>query len=230
MPRPSARARPIVLPHLPVRRWMRRARRSPALWWFAAALVALLAATRVSAIDDEAEARRAAWGESVTVVVAVDDLAAGDVVGAADVVVAEWPRATVPAGALTSPPVGRTVAATIVAGEAVVAARVAPSGLSDVAALVPAGRRAVAVPSTSGGFGADAPPLAVGDRVDVLASFDGFDLEDGGAPSTDTVARDALVVDVGETNVTVAVPAADAERVADAATRGHVALALAGAE
>lgn len=77
-----------------------------------------------------------------------------------------------------------------------------------MAALVPAGGRAVAVPV------ADAlPPLRRGDRVDVLA------------PSV--VAADAVVLDVGETVVTVAVVAADAPRVADALARGPVTLALA---
>jgi Flp pilus assembly protein CpaB len=226
-PRGRRRRRPVVLPHVPVRRWVRRARRSPTAWWSAAAAVAVLAATRLSAIDDEAEARRAAWGEAVTVAVAARDLAAGDVIGPGDVVVDEWPRAMVPDRAVEEPPIGRTVAAPIVVGEAVVSDRVAPEGLSDVAALLPPGWRAVAVPSASGGFGADAPPLALGDRVDVLATFEVLDVD---SPPTETVAEGALVVDVGETNVTVAVPAADAERVANAATTGTVTLTLAGAE
>lgn len=220
--------RPTLLPRPSLRRWVRRARRSPTAWWSAAAALALAASLRVGAIDDEAEARRAAWGESVTVVVAERDLAAGDVVTRGDVAFADWPRALVPAGALEELPIGRTAASPIVAGEAVVAARVAPEGLSEVAALVPPGWRAVAVPSASGGFGADAPPLDVGDRVDVLATFDTLDL-DAGDSTTETVAEGALVVDVGDTSVTVAVPAADAERLAGAAARGTVTLALAGA-
>ena len=218
MPRPPVRRRPIVLPRVPLRRWVRRARRSPTAWWLAAAAVALFAATRVSAIDDEAEARRAAWGESVEVVVAAHDLAAGEVIAADDVAVASWPRAMVPGSALHEPPLGRTVAARIAAGEAVVADRVAPDGLSDVAALLPDGWRAIAVPSASGGFGADAPPLAVGDRVDVLATFDVLELDE--APRRPWP-RARVIVDVGEANVTVAVPATDAERVANAGDPRH---------
>lgn len=223
--------RPSPLPRLPWRRLLRRARRSPALWWATAAVLALGAAARVGSLDDQAEAARAAWGESVPVVVAAHDLAAGDVIGPLDVVVESWPRAVVPPGALAEVPEGRTVTAPIVAGEAVVPARVAPDGLSDVAALLPPGWRAVAIPAAGGGFGGDLPPLAAGDRVDVLASFDTFDLDDG---STDpepagVVAEGALVVDVADGAVTVGVPAAVAPDVAFATTRGTVTLALVGA-
>jgi len=60
-----------------------------------------------------------------------------------------------------------------------------------------------------------APPLGVGDRVDLLAP--------------DVVAAGALVVDVGEEAVTVAVPAEDADDVAAAVATSAVALALRGA-
>lgn len=223
--------RPVTLPRLPLRRLLRRARRSPALWWLAAAAVAAFATARVGSIDDEAEAARAAWGESVTVVVAARDLEPGQVVGPADVVLASWPRAVVPAGALAEVPDGRTVTAPIVAGEALASARIAPDGLSDVAALLPPGWRAVAIPAAGGGFGGDLPPLAVGDHVDVLASVDAFDLDAGaaGAEPGGVVAESALVVDVSESAVTVGVPAARAPDVAFASTRGSVTLALVGA-
>lgn len=220
-------ARPVPLPRIPWRRALRRARRSPAAWWLAAAAVAALAATRVGTLDDEAAAARAAWGEGVPVVVATRDLAAGEVVGADDVVVASWPPAVVPEGALAEVPAGRTVAAPIVAGEAVVGARVAPEGLSDVAALLPPGWRAVAVPAFGGGAGGDHPPLAVGDRVDVLASVDTFDPL--AHQSAEVVAEGALVVDVRDGSVTVGVPQRVAAAVAVATTRGTITLALVGA-
>ena len=225
MARPTT-SRPVPRLRLPWRRWARRARRSPVLWWLVAGGVALQAALRVGAIDDEAVAARAAWGEPVPVVVAVRDLAPGDVVGAVDVTVEHWPPAVVPAAALDEPPVGRTVSAAIVAGEVVVAARVAPDGLSGVAALLPSGWRAVAVPAGGGGFGSDLPPLAVGDRVDVLAGTATFD---DVALDLEVVAGAALVVDVTDTTVTVGVPAASAPAVAAATTRGTVTLALVGA-
>lgn len=225
---------PFPLPRIRFRRLLRRARRSPAVWWSAAALVALVAAARVGSIDDAAEARRASWGTPVPVVVAARDLPAGTVLGDGDVVTTSWPDAVVPAGALVSPPLGRTTSAAIMAGEAVVADRVAPDGLSDVAALLPPGWRAVAVPPSSAGFGSGAPPLQVGDRVDVLATFDALDLTDGSNDPTPTepVAEGALVVDVDPDGgpITVAVPTADAPDVAFAVARGIVTLTLVGAQ
>jgi Flp pilus assembly protein CpaB len=201
------------------------------VWWLAAASVAALAAVRVGGLDDAADARRRAWGESTTVAVAARDLPAGTVVVGDDITVEEWPAALVPDGALAEPPTGSTITASVVAGEAVVGARVAPGGLSGVAALIPAGHRAVAVPGSAGGLGTDTPPLRVGDRVDVLATFDVLDPTDGSASTepTGTVADGALVVDVSDEAVTVAVPAADAARVAFAAARGTITLALVGA-
>jgi Flp pilus assembly protein CpaB len=217
---------PIPVPRLPLRRWARRARRSPAVWWSAAAVTAALASVQVSALDGRAAARREAWGASTPVVVAARDLETGHVVGAGDTTVQRWPLAVVPAGALAQAPAGRVVTAAMLAGEAVVGQRLAPEGLSGVAALVPEHHRAIAVPSSTAGFGTDAPPLVSGDRVDVLATFD---VLDGDAPPTDAVAEGALVVDVGDGTVTVAVLEDDAPRVAFAVARGTVTLALVGA-
>jgi pilus assembly protein CpaB len=204
---------------------LRRAFASPLAWWASASIVALVAAAQVGRLDDEASARRAAWGAASVVVVAVHELAPGEVIAASDVLVDRWPDAVLPDGAVGEPPVGRTVTATILAGEAVVARRLAPEGLGGVAALVPDGMRAVAVPS-AGGLGVEAPPLAVGDRVDVLATVDVLDAD---VAPTGAVATDAVVVAVGETSTTVAVPATDVEAVAYAVARGTVTLALVGA-
>jgi pilus assembly protein CpaB len=206
-------------------------RRSPAAWWLAAAAVALAATVRVGAIDDEAEAARAAWGETAAVVVATRDLRPGDVVGPADVAPVAWPRAVVPPGAVAEAPLGATVTAVVLAGEALVSARLAPDGLSEVAALLPPGWRAVAIAAAGGGFGGDLPPLAVGDRVDVLAGVEAFDVVDGstGPAPAAVVAEGALVLDVGDAAVTVGVPAEVAPDVAFATSRGAVTLALVGA-
>lgn len=198
---------------------LRRAFRSPRAWWACAAAVALLAALHVGRLDEEAAARRAAWGAATVVVVATADLDPGAVIGPDDVRLDRWPAAVVAPGAVTEPPVGRTVVAPILAGEAVAARRLAPEGLGAVAALLPDGARAVAIP-TGGGYGLDVPPVAVGDRVDVLATADG--------PAA-VLARAALVVHVGETATTVAVPETDLPAVTEALTRGTVALALVGA-
>jgi Flp pilus assembly protein CpaB len=225
------RSNPFPIPdlaRLPLRRWWRRARRSPLLWWSAAGVTAAIAALQVSALEQRAAAQRSSWGATELVAVAAVDLGPGDVFGPGDATVEQWPVAVVPDGALGEVPVGRVVTAPVVAGEAVVERRLAPAGLSGVAALVPEGHRAIAVPSSVGGFGSGAPPLEPGDRVDVLATFD---VTDGGSPPTAPVAEQVLVVDVdGEGGtVTVAVPTGAAPRVAFAVARATVTLALAGA-
>ncbi len=63
-----------------------------------------------------------------------------------------------------------------------------------------------------------------GDRVDVLATFDSTE---GETEPTFPVAMGALVVDVAEEAVTVAVTPEEAPRVAFATARGTVTLALA---
>jgi Flp pilus assembly protein CpaB len=150
----------------------------------------------------------------------VAPIAAGTTITADLVTVRTLPAAAVPEGALREPPVGRTAAADIVLGEVLVDARVAPDGLRGVAALLPAGWRALAVPSTSAGL----PPLAVGDVVDVLVSLPPDVV--GDADPTFTVAEAARVVDVGEQAVTVAVDGADVARTAFAVTHGSVTLAV----
>jgi len=74
---------------------------------------------------------------------------------------------------------------------------------------------------------AGTPPLAVGDRVDVVAVVAGGG--GGGDPPALTLAERATVVAAGDDAVTVAVPERAAPRVAWALTNGAVVLALAGA-
>jgi Flp pilus assembly protein CpaB len=123
------------------------------------------------------------------------------------------PRAFVPDGALAEDPVGRTVLAPLYPGEAVLGRRLAPDGLVGVAALLPEGAVALAVP-----VGPAALHLRVGDVVDVLAT--------AGDGSTRVVAGDALVVDVREQTVTVAVGEREGPAVATALTQATVNLAL----
>ena len=213
MARPLPRS--ALLPPVPWRRALRRARRSLALRWLLVAAAAGGVAAEAAAIGAEADAERDAWGTAVSVVVVARDVAAGSTVEAADVRVERRPAAVVPDDAVTEPPVGRRATATRVAGEVVVASRLAPAGLSPVAALVPDGAVAVAVPTSASGFGAAAPPLAVGDRVDVLAPR--------------PVAVDAVVVAVGDDALTIAVDAEDAAAVAEAMASSVITVALRGA-
>jgi Flp pilus assembly protein CpaB len=78
----------------------------------------------------------------------------------------------------------------------------------------------VAVPA-----GGASAPVRTGDVVDVLATFDAASSITGDA--TSAVATGALVVDVGDDAVTVAVAPDEARRVASAVAHGLVTLALA---
>lgn len=194
IPRPTARAR---------RRLRLRPRRPAPFWIAAAALTALTVAT-VARVTGAAAAERDRWGERIEVVVATADLEPGDVLrGQVQLV----PAALVPAGARTAPPDGEVVAAWIGAGEIVLERRLAPAGVSAVAALLPPGTRGVAVP-----IGLAPLPVEVGDRVDVHGST--------------RLAADALVVAVAEEAITVAVDDGDAALVAYEAANGTVTLVL----
>jgi Flp pilus assembly protein CpaB len=160
------------------------------------------------------------WGRSQTVVVARERIVIGDTIDGAAVATESWPAAMVPEGAVTQSPVGQTVIATIEPGEAVNGARLAPDGLRGVAALVPSGRRALAIP-----VGPTVVDLSVGDQVDLIAGFDAASASGGRAPAF-TVAERAVVVAVDERRVTVAVDADDATRVAFAIVAGTVVPAL----
>ena len=83
------------------------------------------------------------------------------------------------------------------------------AGLSGVAALLPAGARALAVPVVAGN-----PSVQRGDRVDLLTE-------------AQVIAADAVVLDVNAEVVTIAVVADEAPRVAQALSTGVVVLSLA---
>ncbi|HEY8543645.1 MAG TPA: SAF domain-containing protein [Acidimicrobiales bacterium] len=253
--------------------------------------LALLTAAVVAGQVRAVEAARRRWDETRVVAVARRDLAPGEVVSADTVEQREVVAASVAPAALEEVPLGSVVRHPVASGEPLVPARLAPEGLTGLAALVPAGERAVAVPVGPAGR----PPLAVGDRVDVLAvtaldplaseaavdaPWADVDAADGSAGESDGDAGDdevppgagdpddpdgpddlgagveqeargdpperparapggaagvvplvdrALVVDVADEVVTVAVPAALAPAVAAAVTQGAVVLTLTGA-
>ena len=127
--------------------------------------VALFTAVVVAGQLRSVDAARRRWADTRVVAVARRDLGPGDVVGDDTAELREVASASVAPAALEEVPAGSVVRHPVVAGEALVAWRLAPEGLTGLAALVPAGDRAVAVPVGPAGR----PPLAVGDRVDVLA-------------------------------------------------------------
>lgn len=206
-----------------------RLRRSPLPFWLLALALSLVTGLSVGRLVDEASRRAARLGGLVDVPVAARSVEAGRLLRAGDVAVRRLPAAVLPRGRLARSPAGRVTMVPLAAGEVLLAAKLAPDGLAGVAALVPSGHRALAVPVEPGGLA-----LRQGHRVDVLATFEvaageggqaGETGEGAGAP-TFPVATGALVVDVAEGAVTVAVTPAEAARVAFALARGTVTLAL----
>lgn len=203
-----------------LRRVLARLRRRPVAWWLATLVLAAITTLVVTSALARAEAGAARYGSTRVVLVAVRDVAAGELLGTGDAEAREVPAGFVPRGAVGSEALGSRVAQALRAGEVVHGRRLAPGGLSAVAALLPPGTRGLAVPSDPGGL-----PLEPGDVVDVLATVAEVGAT-GDLPPTVVVAADATVVDVGEAAVTIAVPAADAGRVAYAMATGLVTLAL----
>lgn len=167
-----------------------------------------------TSIIDGATAEVRRLGPMATVPVAARALDPGVVLADDDIAWQRMPRGMLPVGDVARSPNGATTLVPLAEGEVLLVAKLAPDGVRGPAALVPPGFSAVAVPAPKEGR----PPLHRGDRVDVLAAAD-----DGGAP----VAVGALVVDVAEEVVTVAVSAEEAPAVAFAVARGIVVLALA---
>ncbi len=154
------------------------------------------------------------------VIVATRDIKAGERIEAGDVRAEERPLAVIPAGALSDPPIGHVASAPIMRDEPLVAARVAGGGMSAIAALVPPGDVGIAVPVDAGTLA-----VSVGDAVEVMATFDPDSIE---GPPTIVVAPRAVVIDVRDTAATLAMPEADAQRVAFALATGVVTVVLLG--
>lgn len=199
-----------------------RLRRSPLPFWALAVALSLVTGLTVTRLVGEASSRASRLGGLVDAPVVTRQVDAGATLRAGDVAVRRLPAALLPDGPLARAPAGKVVLVPVTAGEVLLAAKLAPEGLRGVAALVPPGHRALAVPVDAGDLS-----LRPGHRVDVLATFEVADAgaEPGGAP-TFPVATAALVVDTTDEAVTVAVDADEAPRVAFALARGTVTLAL----
>jgi Flp pilus assembly protein CpaB len=200
-------------------------RRSAWLWWTLTIALALLTATVVGSSIGQATRGAHAWGSERTVWIVQQTVEAGDVIAAAAVRRTALPRGVIPEGALAAatPPVGDATRVAPAPGEVVLAARLAQRGARGVAAMLPPGARAVALPNDE-----HTPVVRVGDRVDVIATFDvGDDLENANtaAPAV-AVAAGAEVLAVAPRALTVAVAADDAPRVAFALAKGAVTVVL----
>jgi Flp pilus assembly protein CpaB len=198
-------------------------RRQPRLWWLVVLASAAATGLSVSHVLDTAEATRRAWGATTPVLVARHDVPAGHTLSTPDVELVDFPAGLVPAGALDELPDGAVTRVDLAAGEPLLPRRLAGHDLSPLAAALPPGTRAVAIPTEPG----TAPPLDRGDRVDVLVVVAAEVAGDG--PPGFAIATDATVVDVDDDAVTVAVERDEAPRVAAALGVGAVTLALVGA-
>jgi Flp pilus assembly protein CpaB len=206
---------------------VRRLRHRPAVRWLVVFGLAAVAGLFTARMVDAARATRDRWGAGRPVVVMVDRVAAGQPIEAGDVEVRSLPPAARPPNAVAEPPIGRVATADLYPGEVLVEQRVAPEGRVGAAALLPVGTRALAVPTGPG-----TPPLRVGDTVDLLATYDPLLFDPASTPADGgvdgMVVSGALVIDVSEGAVTVAVDPDEAPDVALALTQGAVTLALAG--
>ncbi len=199
---------------------LRRLARSPFAYWVAVVALAAFTAFTIAGQVGRAGAQAARYGGLRPVVVVARPVETGSIVRAGDVVVRSMPASFLPEGALgaASDVVGRTVVVPLFRGSAVLAAHLAPDGVEGLLTLLPAGARALAVPT-----GSASVALPRGDRVDVLATFDPAP---AGEDPTFPVAVAALVIDVGPEAVAVAVAPEEALRVAYALAAGVVTLAL----
>jgi Flp pilus assembly protein CpaB len=197
-------------------------RRFPFVYWVAAFSLAALTGVVVFRLVGRAEAAAAHYGSVRAVPVAVRAVPAGELVRPGDVDMRDVPAAFVPSGRLLPGAVaGRTALVPIAAGEVVLASKLAPEGEQGVAALLPAGAKALAVP-----VGPGTPPLARGNRVDVLASFEVADAPPGTDPTFPVAVAAVVLKVVPDKAVTIAVTPDEAPRVAFAIAKATVTLAL----
>lgn len=185
-------------------------------WWTAAFVLAALSALAVDTAIRAADEQRSRFGVLRTVAVVVEPVAPGEVLAPGDFEFRDVPAALLPEGAASRAPAGRVALVELIPGEIVLDVRLAPTGLRGAAALLPPGSVALAVPAGPAGR----PPLSLGDRVDLLASFEG--------EPTFAVAAGATVIAVDEDTdiVTVAVTRDEAPRVAYALAHAPVTIAL----
>lgn len=148
--------------------WKRRWPRATKVYLLVALLCAAGAASIVHGSTASVRQADAAVGPPVPVVVAAVPVVRGTALALSDLEVRPVPVSLAPPGALADPGslVDRIVLTDLAPGEAVTQTRMAHEGAGPLAALVPPGLRAVALPVT-----VLPPGLVAGDRVDVLATY-----------------------------------------------------------
>lgn len=219
LPTASSRARPARPSPVPeplrrVGRRIRSLRYSPALHWCAAAILAMLTLSTAADQRERLDRRLAALGPTVRVAVARAPVGAGAALDPTDIRWRSIPRGLVPGDAVRRLDASRRVAVDLAAGEVVRRGRLRPAAGSSVAAAIPDGSVAVAVPLPPG-----LRPER-GDRVELFA------IDESGVSAP--IALDAPVVDRHEGAAIVAVPHRRAGAVADAVLASTLTVAIAG--
>jgi pilus assembly protein CpaB len=175
-------------------------------------------------------------GETVPVVLAAQDLPLGKVLEEADLRIVGWPASAVPIGVAASKEelIGRSLISNVLANEAVLAAKLADTGLRGIIPLIPFGMRAmsISVDQVVGVAGFVTPQTTVDvilvmqppgsqdmvsqvilENVQTLAAGEEIQETEDGEPVTVPV-------------VTLLVSPAEAEKLALAANEGVIRLAL----
>ena len=206
-------------------------RRSPraAMLWLAALVVAALTASTVIASVSSLRHQDQAFGAIHSVLVARHDLPVGTPIASTDLgtrkIRGESPRSDTITRAHDA--VGMIVRAPMLAGDLVTARHLAPRRRGEMSNVVPNGQRAVRLVVEH------AVRPAVGDVVDVLATFDPATLADGGEPTVvvaagvAVVAADANAASADSVGITVLVTPAQASRLAFSSSTGTISIALA---
>jgi hypothetical protein len=173
--------------------------RHPWTYWFVVAVLSGALALSVARAMAGVDAERRSWGEQEAVWTASAVIEPGQRVIAAR---SRVPRAVVPAGAVDGPPNGVVARQHIGPGEIITEADITTAG---PAGLIPDGWVAFAVPATVEHF-------ATGDNLEVYAA--------------EQLVAAGRVVDRGESELMVAIPAEAAPTMAAALLAGAVTLGL----
>lgn len=195
-----------------------RLHRVPALYWILSLGLAACTSVTIFRLAAAADARARYWGTLAAVPVVTVPVPAGAAIDASDFEMRSVPESLLPHSSVVFEPVGLTALVPLWPGEILIEGKLAPAGVDGPVAMLEPGERAVAVPRME-----TTPPIAVGDRVDVILNLDPSTA--GGVPAL-PIARAARVVHVAEAAVTLAVPAKDATKVAFGAAQSALSLAL----
>ena len=181
-------------------------------YWLVVAAAAAITGLVVAAIAGMAGGGPS-LGELTPVVVATQTIEAGQPLDEANTETRRYPAQVLPPDAMSALAGKEVASAALHVGDVVTAARLGGIPIG--------GRTEVAVPAHTA-----MPPLAPGDRVDVLVTLPVSDESGAQTQATLTVASAAVVTDKAEHAVTIAVTEQELLPVASAVIQGSVTLAL----